>query len=107
MSSLSRKLARLETLVQGQEPAAPTFWTPARIKEWQDWVVRLLELMPEERAVVAYVELTTLPADQHAPLTRVVDPPWPRLLAEDVHGAPGSPERPYGLPEAVCSELEA
>jgi hypothetical protein len=30
--TLSRKLARLEVLVQAQAPAVPTFWTPERIK---------------------------------------------------------------------------
>ena len=72
--SLARKLAKLETVVAAQTAAAPpTFWTPARVEQWRTWVVRLLETMPDPRAMVAYVELTMLPAEQWGPLTRVVD----------------------------------
>jgi predicted RNA-binding Zn-ribbon protein involved in translation (DUF1610 family) len=104
--SLSRKLARLETIVAQAEAAVPTFWTAERIEQWSQWAVRLLESMPEQRAVVAYVELTTLPAEQWGALTRVVSN-LAVLLADGVHGAPGSGERPYRLPEAVCAVLEA
>ena len=71
--SLARKLARLEVLVAAQQPAAPTYWTPARIERWRQWAVRLLESMPRERAEPAYAELISLPAEQWGPVTRRLD----------------------------------
>jgi hypothetical protein len=102
---LSRRLTRLEVLARGDQEQAPTFWAPERIEQQAQWLVRLLETMPERRAVVAYVELTTLPAEQWAPLTRHVDR-MAVLLADGIHGAPGGGERPYGFPEPVCAVLE-
>jgi hypothetical protein len=103
--SLSRKLARLETIVAQAEAAVPTFWTAERIEQWSQWVVRMLESMPEQRAVLAYVELTTLPADSWGTLTRVVDREARKAVmgAWDAYIAEG---RPVALPEAVCAVLE-
>src|SRR5215204_1682155 len=109
MTGLSRKLARLETIVStqaSQATPASTYWTPARVGAWQQWGVRLLESMPASRAAVASAELVMLQAEQWGTLTRVLDR-LAAMAADGVHGAPGSPERPYGLPEAVCAALEA
>jgi hypothetical protein len=106
--TLARKLARLETIVSARAdaPTVSTFWTPARIEQWCSWVCRLLETMPEHRAVVAYVELTTLPADQWGPLTRHIETiaTHATMGAWDAYIRQG---RPVALPEAVCRILEA
>jgi predicted RNA-binding Zn-ribbon protein involved in translation (DUF1610 family) len=106
MSGLSRKPARLEVLVQGRQPAAPTFWTPARVAEWSRWACAILEAMPPDRGQSAYAELITPPADERGPLTRHVA----TMAAHAVMGAWDayvSQGRPVALPEAVCAGLEA
>lgn len=108
--TLARKLAKLETIVSARaEDAAPTYWTPARIEAWRAWVVRLLETMPEPRAVVAYVELTTLPADRWGPVTRRVHD-MACTGADGRYDGAGWPhwaDRAIALPDAVCEALEA
>jgi len=106
--SLAHKLAKLETIAaaQAEAPATATFWSPERIEAWRQWVVKFLETMPESRAVVAYVELTTLPAEQWGPLTRHVETmaTHATMGARDAYIRQG---RPVALPEAVCAVLEA
>ena len=108
---LARKLANLETIVSARadETPADRYWTPERIELWRQWVIRLLETMPEPRAVVAYVELTTLPSELWGPVTR-------RLHAMACAGADGRydctgwphwADRAIALPEPVCEALEA
>jgi hypothetical protein len=85
---------------------ASVFWTPARIAEWQQWAVKLLETMPAERAAVAYAELMMLPAEQWGTVTRVLAR-LAALLADGVHGAPWGGSGRTGCQKAVCSVLEA
>ena len=105
--TLARKLARLETIVAAHaEATVPTFWTPERIGQWQQWVVRFLEAMPRDRADRVYVELTALSADRHGPLTRHVH----TMATHATMGAWNAyieQGRPVALPEAVCAVLEA
>jgi hypothetical protein len=107
--SLARKLAKLETIVSGRaDEASPAdrYWTPERAEAWRGWVIRLLETMPEQRAVVAFAELTTLPAEQWGAITRTLAH-LAALGADGVTGAPGSPDRPWALPGPVCDAIEA
>jgi hypothetical protein len=109
MTDLSRKLARLETLVSAKAPSAPTFWTPARIEGYRSWVERLLDTMPYERAAAMFTEMTTVPADQWGSVARRLDH-MARMGAEgryNSHSWPYWADRAIALPEAVCALLEA
>jgi len=106
--NLSSRLGKLELLVQAQQPATPTFWTPERIERWRQWAVRLLESMPRERAEPAYAELISLPAERWGPITRRLDD-MARRGADGIYDSTGWPhwaERAIALPEAVCDLLE-
>src|SRR3954468_14199267 len=107
--NLSRKLARLETIVRAETetPVSP-YWTPARIEGYRAWAERLLDTMPPDRARRAFDELTTLPAERWGPVTR-------RLHHMACTGADGRydvvtwpywADRAIALPEAVCELLE-
>jgi hypothetical protein len=109
--SLSRKLAQLEILARAQaEEAAPAspYRTPERVERWRQWVARLLETMPEERARRVFEELAVLPADQRGPVARRVEH-MAYLGAQGIYDAVGWPywsERAVAMPDAVCEALE-
>jgi hypothetical protein len=108
--TLARRLAKLEVLVQAQQPeqTTVTFWTPERVTLWKQWASRLLETMGNERAQRVYAEMTDTPPDEWGPVARRVH--HLASLGADGHyhavGWPHWASRTIALPDAVCEALE-
>jgi hypothetical protein len=109
--TLARRLAKLEVLVQAQQPeqTTATFWTTERVAQWERWTSRLLETMGNERAQRVYAEMTNTPPDEWGPVARRVHhmASYGADGGYEGHGWPHWVSRTIALPEAVCALLEA